>query len=411
MSERKRRVRDELRELRHDLLYGVRDRDRALGLLRQYNAENGSLLTHAELEQLLREPAKADGASQDRREPMHVDFNAPPRPPRWRVHGLIERGTVTVLSGDTGSSKSITAKALTVAAITGGSWLGHKVKPCRVIFVDEENPEDLVRARLRALGMTNAHRAKLRYFNRSGVMLEPHGGEDVEWLESEIRTHKAGLAFIDSASAATSAEVSDNTEAAAMMKQLRGIAARTHVAIVLIHHERKQQPGQTQDRSQATLGARQWVAQADTQITLAKGGPYIEHVRDDESISTERTFTLSTPKVRRGGEDASRKVTVTSLRSNAGALLSMEVRDRGTVRAHESEHVKLARETARVVAETPRAKLTIIGEAVGRKRGDGTLKRAITYAVDQEWIVAQGKTTSRVFVPGPSIEEADGGLL
>jgi RecA-family ATPase len=40
------------------------------------------------------------------------------------VHRLIERGTVAVLSGDTGAAKSIVSMSLLPAALNGEEWLG-----------------------------------------------------------------------------------------------------------------------------------------------------------------------------------------------------------------------------------------------------------------------------------------------
>jgi hypothetical protein len=70
----------------------------------------------------------------------------------------------------------------------------------------------------------------------------------------------------------TAADVNENDPVVALYKALRPIASDLGVAIILLHHERKQQVGQTRDRSQAMLGARQWAGQADRQLTVRVNG-------------------------------------------------------------------------------------------------------------------------------------------
>ncbi len=107
------------------------------------------------------QPTQQNGRGRDdfeARQPLAFDFDAPaPAPaPRYLVDRLLERGEVFVLSGDTGAAKSIVTTDLVVAGLRERGWLGREVAARRFLIMDEENPERIVVARLRALGMTNA---------------------------------------------------------------------------------------------------------------------------------------------------------------------------------------------------------------------------------------------------------------
>jgi len=60
--------------------------------------------------------------------PTVFDFERDTEPPDWLTDGVIERGTVVVMSGDTGGGKSLLADALTVAVLHGSDWLGRSVQ-------------------------------------------------------------------------------------------------------------------------------------------------------------------------------------------------------------------------------------------------------------------------------------------
>lgn len=81
------------------------------------------------------------------------DFEGDQTPPEWLVEGVIERGTVTVLSGDTSAGKSSVADALSVSVLKGAPWLGCPVNRGHVLYIDEENHRRVVRDRLKAFGV------------------------------------------------------------------------------------------------------------------------------------------------------------------------------------------------------------------------------------------------------------------
>lgn len=99
-------------------------------------------------------------------------LDGPPPPPRWIADGLIERGTVTLVSGDTGAGKSLLVAALAGAVVRDDEWIGRSVEQGNVAYCDEEMVDALALARLWALGLRAEHGDRLFYSCRAGLQLD-----------------------------------------------------------------------------------------------------------------------------------------------------------------------------------------------------------------------------------------------
>ncbi|SEM61443.1 AAA domain-containing protein [Gemmobacter aquatilis] len=78
-----------------------------------------------------------------------ADLDGKPVPPReWLVPDLIPAGTVTLLTGDGGTGKSLLALQLAVACALGKTWLGRGVSAGRVLFLSAEDDEAELHRRL-----------------------------------------------------------------------------------------------------------------------------------------------------------------------------------------------------------------------------------------------------------------------
>jgi energy-coupling factor transporter ATP-binding protein EcfA2 len=229
--------------------------------------------------------------------PVLFDFTGKPPDPDWIVHGLIERGTITVLSADSGAGKSLVCKSMAVAIMHETTWIGRPTCGERVMFVDEENFLRVVHGRFSALGMTNDDRDQLRYFLRIGVQL---GSADwMERVRAEMDEFRPDILFIDTAAAATSVEVNDNTGVARLFAtSLRPLA--DYSAVVLLHHERKPAQGFKRNAAHAMMGARQWAGQADAHLSIEKLGEVEVDEHPDGSMTKRYPIRLEMPKSRDG---------------------------------------------------------------------------------------------------------------
>ena len=70
---------------------------------------------------------------------------------------MIVPGAITLIAAPRGVGKTQSAHPLAVALATGGVFRDEQVKPVRVLLLDRDNPESLVKKRLRSWGATEAH--------------------------------------------------------------------------------------------------------------------------------------------------------------------------------------------------------------------------------------------------------------
>lgn len=111
---------------------------------------------------------------------MPLDLSKPPKPPRWVVKDFLARGWLTMVHAKWGSGKSMLYQTLIGAALVGEPWLGRSTSSVeRVLVIDEENPVDVVIARLKAAGYDHElHQERLLYFDQIGCRLGERGWDE-----------------------------------------------------------------------------------------------------------------------------------------------------------------------------------------------------------------------------------------
>ena len=179
-----------------------------------------------------------EAASTPRMNYPRLDLTKEPQPVDWILDGLIASPDITVLWGDGGVSKSLFIQALAVAMANGDeTFVGLPLKKHgRVLYIDEENPEDVVISRLRKLGLTEAGRKNLYYVWYGGVRLD----SEPEKLYDDVLEFNPVALFIDSFSRIQTAPEND---ADVMNKiftdAIYPVARKLQVPVIALHHSNK----------------------------------------------------------------------------------------------------------------------------------------------------------------------------
>lgn len=94
-------------------------------------------------------------------------------PRRWFVERFVPADEITMLGGDGGAGKTTLALQLSVAAVSGGEWLGLKVTPCNILYVSAEDPVGEIHFRLeqivKSLKLTEADLAHFKLIDLAGA--------------------------------------------------------------------------------------------------------------------------------------------------------------------------------------------------------------------------------------------------
>jgi hypothetical protein len=168
-----------------------------------------------------------------------IDFTQPPPQVNWLVEGWIARGDVVILAGLGGLGKSMLTMDLSTSVINGeAEWLGIPLHAGgRVLYVDEENPIDVIHSRLRRLGLDPAaHLGQLRYLWQQGIRLD----KDPDTLIDEGLDYQPALTVIDSLTRVHGQEEKDAGAIAPLFNDaIKPLARETNSAVIVLHHHDK----------------------------------------------------------------------------------------------------------------------------------------------------------------------------
>lgn len=182
-----------------------------------------------------------------------LDLTQPAPPTDWLADGFIARGDVNIFIGEPGLGKSWLLMDLAVAAANGGrSWLGrelHLPPGAKILYVDEENPEDVVRTRLEQLGLTPATAPQIRYLHHQGVRLDRRP----EKLLDEAYAFEPDIVMLDSF---TRLHTEDENNAGAVSKifndGIMPLSRDVGATVFLLHHVNKSEGNSSFGRSRGS---------------------------------------------------------------------------------------------------------------------------------------------------------------
>jgi hypothetical protein len=161
-----------------------------------------------------------------------------PRETTWFIDGILAVNDTGMLTGDSGVGKSMLALDLTVAAIMGRPWCGQAVRSfgAKVLYIDEENPENLVVQRAHRLGMTDTMAQNVRYLCQQGINLE----RDLDELIEDAQRFDPDLIVLDTL---IQLHDGDEIDAKAMTrlfaKAIRPLARECQATVLALHHVNK----------------------------------------------------------------------------------------------------------------------------------------------------------------------------
>lgn len=167
---------------------------------------------------------------------------------KWLVQDLIPQKTVTLLSGDGGTGKSLLALQLAVAVSTGSQWLGREVEAGGVIYLSAEDDTDELHRRL-----TDILTAGSMSFDRlSALTIRSLAGEDAllaldaklalaksdlfEELNRRAGSENPALIVLDTLADLYPANENERAKVRQFIGMLRGLAIENNCAVLLLSH-------------------------------------------------------------------------------------------------------------------------------------------------------------------------------
>lgn len=165
-----------------------------------------------------------------------LDLTQQPPEYEWLVQGLICKGDTTLLVGEPNVGKSWISLSLAVAmADEHTSWLGHDVNNHgKVLYIDEENPHDVIYHRLRQLNAKNFD--NLRYLHRQGIRLDRY----FDRILDEAIAFEPKMIVLDSLTRFHTKDENNAGEMATLFNDSINVLCReTGAAVIILHHTNK----------------------------------------------------------------------------------------------------------------------------------------------------------------------------
>ena len=168
----------------------------------------------------------------------------------WLVRGLIPSGTVTLLSGDGGTGKSLIALQLAAAVALGKQWLGRGVSSGQALFLSAEDDEDELHRRLwdvaqsEGVEFIDLDRLTVRSLAGENALLtavDPRSGvqaasELLRELDAFMTDLAPAVLILDTLADLFPGNENDRAQARQFIGLLRGLAMRHDCAVVLLAH-------------------------------------------------------------------------------------------------------------------------------------------------------------------------------
>lgn len=174
------------------------------------------------------------------------------RPVDWLVEGLMGKGWIGIAFGEPGSGKSWLSLSLAIAVLQGwDKWLGLPLQAQgKVLYIDEENPEDVILARLNQLGLRNQDLPNLRFLHEQNIRLD----RDPSAVLDEALGFDPTLIVVDALTRIHTKNENDAGEMSALFNDgLKPLARQTGATVLVLHHANKVTDGNSYRRMRGSV--------------------------------------------------------------------------------------------------------------------------------------------------------------
>lgn len=205
----------------------------------------------------------------------------------WLVEGIWGAGAVGILGGEPKCCKTIASQELAVAVTSGRPFLGRYAvsEPGRVLVYAAEDAAWMVKQRLTAIAKARgADIAELDIQLITSERIRLDDEADLEALDATVAALAPRLLILDPFVRLHRIDENSSAEVAGVLDGLRLIQRRHGVAILVVHHAKKN--GGSARAGQALRGSSEFHAWGDSMLYMRRRG-------DELTLSVEQRAAAS----------------------------------------------------------------------------------------------------------------------
>lgn len=207
-----------------------------------------------------------------------LDLTKPAPPTDWLVKGFLAQGDTVIAAGEPTVGKSWLTLDLAVAVATGrASYLGKEVmRQGRVLYIDEENPEDVVLQRLERLGMDKEDTSNIRFLHHQGVRFDKNQDRIID----EAVAYMPTLTIVDSLSRVHGGDENSAAHIVSLFNDgFSRLVRETGSTLLILHHVNKSDGSSAFGRLR---GSSDLSGVIDQGYDIAKNGQHV-HIKSFKS--------------------------------------------------------------------------------------------------------------------------------
>jgi phage/plasmid primase-like uncharacterized protein len=216
------------------------------------------------------------------------DMMAGIKKPNWLIKGILERGSMNLLFGESGAGKSLFAMDWAFCAATGRDWHGHKIKEeLKTLIIMGEGLRG-ASMRFKALSQKYGEAPKnIRLSRRSINLLDSKEADDILKIVAEL-DFKPDIIIIDTLHRNMVGDENSSEDMAMYFKSIELLARRLDAAIVTVHHSGHGDKGRSRGSSSIK-------AAMDAEFCVTKNGDGITFSctkSKDFGFGTDMSFVI-----------------------------------------------------------------------------------------------------------------------
>lgn len=209
----------------------------------------------------------------------------------WLVDSIWGEAAVGILGGEPKCCKTITSQELAVAIASGQPFLGRFSvhKPGRVLIYAAEDQSWMVKQRLTAIAKARGVAIAdldIQLITTERLRLDDDG--DLEALDATVAALKPRLLILDPFVRLHRIDENSSAEVARVLDGLRLIQRRHGVAILVVHHAKKN--GGSARAGQALRGSSEFHAWGDSMLYMRRRG-------DELTLTVEQRAAAGVPGI------------------------------------------------------------------------------------------------------------------
>lgn len=205
----------------------------------------------------------------------------PYTPLQYLINELIPRATLVLMHGDPRTKKSYTALELAICCAAGLPAFGFerfKTEPSRVLYLSQEDPEHVVRERIRSILRDKAIDPPSNLF--LGIHKNINLDHEVKkrYLYDQVKAEGYALVFIDPIRRFTANADKGPSEVTPVTTYLRRFSVELNTSVSILHHNTKPMFNGFSRKDSYNASGGDWFASCECPISFHSNGDNWTHV-------------------------------------------------------------------------------------------------------------------------------------